>query len=86
MYKLFYDFIINSLWSYWFVQYSESGDEDIEELVEKDMGKVICAEYHDKKKIKNNWFPGLIVSPKAQTAIKINVKKEYVVRSFKDGK
>lgn len=51
-----------------------------------DIGKVICVETHDKKKIKDNWFPGLIVSFNVQSVIKTNVTEDYLVRSFKDGK
>lgn len=49
------------------------------------IGKVICVQTNDKKK-KNNWFPGLIVSPTAQQIIKTNILIDYLVRSFKDGK
>jgi len=47
---------------------------------------VVCVEIGDKKKVKDNWFPGLVVEPTAQDAVKINVKDEYLVRSFKDGR
>lgn len=53
---------------------------------EVDIGKVVCVEIGDKKKVKDNWFPGLVVEPTAQDAVKINVKDEYLVRSFKDGR
>lgn len=50
------------------------------------MGKVVCVEISDKKKSKDNWFPGLIVAPNAQDSVKIDVEDEYLVRSFKDGR
>ncbi|XP_065200322.1 AT-rich interactive domain-containing protein 4B isoform X2 [Planococcus citri] len=53
---------------------------------EEDMGKVVCVEVGDKKKSKDNWFPGLIVAPNAQDSVKIDVEDEYLVRSFKDGR
>ncbi|XP_059485195.1 AT-rich interactive domain-containing protein 4A isoform X2 [Neocloeon triangulifer] len=53
---------------------------------EADIGKVVCVEVGDKKKVKDNWFPGLVVEPTAQDTVKINVKDEYLVRSFKDGR
>lgn len=55
-------------------------------MVEFDIGSVLCVETTDKKKIRDNWFPGLIVAPTAQSSIKTNTAKEYLVRSFKDGK
>lgn len=51
-----------------------------------DIGKVICVESNDKKKIRDNWFPGLIVTPKSQSSVKTNITEDYLVRSFKDGK
>lgn len=53
---------------------------------EADIGKVVCVEISDKKKLKDNWFPGLVVAPTAQDTVKINVKEDYLVRSFKDGR
>lgn len=50
------------------------------------MGKIVCVEISDKKKSKDNWFPGLIVAPNAQDSVKIDVEDEYLVRSFKDGR
>jgi len=55
-------------------------------MEEKNIGKVVCVEAHDKKKVRDNWFPGLIVAPTSQSSIKTNVAKDYLVRSFKDGK
>lgn len=52
----------------------------------KDFGKVVCVESNDKKKIRDNWFPGLVVAPTAQSAVKTNVEFDKLVRSFKDGK
>nr|CAD7461520.1 unnamed protein product [Timema tahoe] len=53
---------------------------------EADIGKVVCVELGDKKKQKDNWFPGLVVAPTAQDTVRIRVKEEYLVRSFKDGR
>ncbi|KAL0270093.1 UNVERIFIED_CONTAM: hypothetical protein PYX00_007613 [Menopon gallinae] len=69
-----------------------SGDEDttrkgkLKEEKEADIGKVVCVELGDKKKVKDNWFPGLVVSPNAQDTVQIRVKDEYLVRSFSDGR
>ena len=50
------------------------------------LGTVVCVEVTDKKssKAKENWFPGLVVSPHSQDQEKINTKKDFLVRSFKD--
>lgn len=53
---------------------------------ENDIGKVVCVESNDKKKIRDNWFPGLIVAPTAQSSVKTNIAVDFLVRSFKDGK
>ncbi len=53
---------------------------------EPDIGKIVCVEVGDKKKGKEPWFPGLIVSPTAQDAVSIRIKDEYLVRSFKDAR
>lgn len=50
------------------------------------MGKVVCVELGDKKKQKDNWVPGLVVSPNAQDSIRVKGKDEYMIKSFKDGK
>lgn len=50
-----------------------------------EIGKVVCVMSNDKK-IRHNWFPGLIVNPKTQSSIKTNITDDYLVRSFKDGK
>lgn len=55
-------------------------------MEENIFGKVVCVEATDKKKIRDNWFPGLVVAPTSQTSIKINAAEDYLVRSFKDGK
>lgn len=52
---------------------------------EADIGRVVCVE-GDKKKQRDNWFPGLVVAPTAQDTVKIHVREEYLVRSFKDGR
>lgn len=51
-----------------------------------DIGRVISVESTEKKRSKDNWFPGLVVIPSAQPTVRINVKDEYLVRSFKDGR
>ncbi|XP_071454152.1 microtubule-associated protein futsch-like [Hetaerina americana] len=53
---------------------------------EVDIGKVVCVELGERKKQKDNWFPGLVVAPTAQDTVRIRVKDEYLVRSFKDGR
>ncbi|KAL1378896.1 hypothetical protein pipiens_015290, partial [Culex pipiens pipiens] len=55
---------------------------------EEHIGKVVCVETSDNKKKnpKENWFPGLVVAPTAQDQVRIRIKDEYLVRSFKDGR
>lgn len=55
---------------------------------EADIGKVVCVELGDKKHQakKDNWFPGLVVAPTAQDTVRIRIRDEYLVRSFKDGR
>lgn len=55
---------------------------------EENIGKVVCVENTEtkKKSQKENWFPGLVVAPTAQDTVRIRVKDEYLVRSFKDGR
>ncbi|XP_021941248.1 AT-rich interactive domain-containing protein 4B isoform X2 [Zootermopsis nevadensis] len=71
---------------------NSSDDEDSprrgkrKEEKEADIGKVVCVELGDKKKQKDNWFPGLVVAPTAQDTVRIRVREEYLVRSFKDGR
>uniref|UniRef100_A0A336LQS4 CSON012988 protein n=1 Tax=Culicoides sonorensis TaxID=179676 RepID=A0A336LQS4_CULSO len=74
----------------------DSSDEEEEEppikkkVQEKEanIGKVICVEMSEtkKKSTKESWFPALVVAPTAQETVKIKVKDEYLVRSFKDGR
>lgn len=64
---------------------SKKGKQPKEEK-EADIGKVVCVEISEKKKQKDNWFPGLVVAPTSQDTVKINVKEDYLVRSFKDGR
>lgn len=75
----------------------DSSDEDEESIsntkqriIEKEehIGKVVCVENTEtkKKSSKENWFPALVVAPTAQAAVRIRVKDEYLVRSFKDGR
>ncbi|XP_055609638.1 AT-rich interactive domain-containing protein 4B isoform X2 [Uranotaenia lowii] len=63
---------------------SRSNVDDKEEHI----GKVVVVESTDNKKKnpKENWFPGLVVAPTAQDQVRIRVKDEYLVRSFKDGR
>ncbi|XP_060859936.1 AT-rich interactive domain-containing protein 4B-like [Metopolophium dirhodum] len=65
---------------------SSGGEEESSAMEEKDIGKVVCVEANDKKKVRDNWFPGLIVAPTSQSSVKTNVAEDYLVRSFKDGK
>ena len=65
----------------------ESSDDEADNVpyISK-LGSVVCVEVTDKKssKAKENWFPGLIVSPYSQDQVKINTKEDFLVRSFKD--
>jgi Ras-related protein Rab-1A len=84
---LFFNFFL-----YLFISDDSSDDEDNprkgkrKEEKEADIGKVVCVELGDKKKQKDNWFPGLVVAPTAQDTVRIRVRDEYLVRSFKDGR
>lgn len=55
---------------------------------EEHIGKIVCVESTDTKKKgpKENWFPALVVAPTAQDTVRIRIKEEYLVRSFKDGR
>ncbi|KAE9524346.1 hypothetical protein AGLY_015385 [Aphis glycines] len=64
----------------------ESGEEETLTMEEKDIGKVVCVECNDKKKARDNWFPGLIVARTSQSSIRFPSPDHYLVRSFKDGK
>lgn len=74
----------------------DSSDEDEsisntkQRIIEKEehIGKVVCVENTEtkKKSSKENWFPALVVAPTSQAAVRIRVKDEYLVRSFKDGR
>ncbi|XP_023030955.1 platelet binding protein GspB [Drosophila willistoni] len=67
----------------------EDESEATKELVnekEEHIGKVVCVETETKKKDKEKWFPALVVAPTAQATVRIRVKDEYLVRSFKDGR
>ncbi|KAG5900579.1 AT-rich interactive domain-containing protein 4B [Gonioctena quinquepunctata] len=70
-----------------------SSDEEVEEENEPDLEaylldikRVVSVEASDKKRSKDNWFPGLVVIPSAQPTVRINMKDEYLIRSFKDGR
>ncbi|KAF5308168.1 hypothetical protein FQR65_LT06348 [Abscondita terminalis] len=63
----------------------EENEPDLE-LYTMEVGRVVCVEASDKKRNKDNWFPGLVVMPSAQPTVRINVKDEFLVRSFKDGR
>ncbi|XP_076235160.1 AT-rich interaction domain hat-trick [Calliopsis andreniformis] len=62
---------------------SGTGKEGME--TEPEIGRVVCVELGDKKK-KDNWFPGLVVAPTAQDTVRIRVRDDYLVRSFKDAR
>lgn len=64
---------------------NEEQEPDLD-LYSSDIGKVVCVEAGDKKKTKDNWFPGLVVVPSAQPTVRINVREEFLIRSFKDGR
>ncbi|XP_054728443.1 AT-rich interactive domain-containing protein 4A isoform X1 [Anastrepha obliqua] len=67
----------------------EEDESDTKEVVnekEEHIGKVVCVEMETKKKDKEKWFPGLVLAPTAQANVRIRVKDEYLVRSFKDGR
>ncbi|KAA0199218.1 hypothetical protein HAZT_HAZT000693 [Hyalella azteca] len=54
---------------------------------EQDISKVVCVEACDnKKKQRDNWFPGLVVAPTAQDTVRIDTRKDFLVRSFQDGR
>ena len=48
--------------------------------------QVVCVEVCDKKKQRDNWFPALVVAPTAQDAVRIDTRKDYLVRSFQNGR
>lgn len=60
--------------------------KDFSDEKEEDIGRVVCVEGAEKKKQKDNWFPGLVVAPTAQDTVPIDTRLEYLVRSFKDGR
>ena len=53
-----------------------------------DYGKVICVDHDEKRstKLKDLWFPGLIVLPSAQENSKVDTKENYLVKSFVNGR
>jgi len=65
----------------------DSSDDEAESVpyISK-LGTVVCVEVSDKKSTKSreNWFPGLVVSPHSQDQVKINTKEDFLIRSFKD--
>ncbi|XP_018568541.1 AT-rich interactive domain-containing protein 4B isoform X2 [Anoplophora glabripennis] len=63
----------------------EENEPDLEAYI-LDIGRVVSVESTEKKRTKDNWFPGLVVIPSAQPTVRINVKDEYLIRSFKDGR
>ncbi|XP_025203332.1 AT-rich interactive domain-containing protein 4A-like [Melanaphis sacchari] len=66
--------------------FGESREEEALAIEKKDIGKVICVVTNIKKKVRDNWFPGLIVAPTSQSSVKTNFIENHLVRSFKDGK
>lgn len=78
-------------YSCWFRDDSSEGEVEEEnepdlETYAMEVGRVVCVEASDKKRNKDNWFPGLVVMPSAQPTVRINAKDEFLVRSFKDGR
>lgn len=51
-----------------------------------DYGKVICVDEKRSTKLKDLWFPGLIVLPSAQENCKVDMKENYLVKSFVNGR
>lgn len=49
-------------------------------------GKVICVDEKRSTKLKDLWFPGLIVLPSAQENSKVDIKENYLVKSFVNGR
>uniref|UniRef100_A0A2S2NDH2 AT-rich interactive domain-containing protein 4A n=1 Tax=Schizaphis graminum TaxID=13262 RepID=A0A2S2NDH2_SCHGA len=66
--------------------FGEIREEEALATQEKDIGKVVCVVTSTKKKLRDNWFPGLIVAPTSQSLVRINFVENCLVRSFKDGK
>ena len=67
---------------------NEGGDDDlVNDPYTSNIGRVVWAENTDKKtKAKDSWFLALIVAPSASDTAKIRTKKEFLIRSFKDGR
>ena len=68
---------------------SNEGAEDdlVNDPYTSNIGRVVWAENTDKKtKAKDSWFLALIVAPSASDTAKIRTKKEFLIRSFKDGR
>ena len=68
---------------------SNEGAEDdlVNDPYTSNIGRVVWAENTDKKtKPKDMWFLALIVAPSASDTAKIRTKKEFLIRSFKDGR
>lgn len=66
----------------------EQEAEEIQNEKEEHIGKVVCVESTETKKKgpKETWFLALVVAPTATDTVRIRVKDEYLVRSFKDGR
>lgn len=71
----------------------KAGKDDLDDVVERrdpDCGKLICVDYADKRntKLKDGWFPALIVHPSAQdnSQSKIDLKEDHLVKSFINGR
>lgn len=65
-------------------QHDDSSDDedesDTKEVVnekEENIGKVVCVETESKKKDKERWFPGLVVSPNAQVYFLYYFQKKF---------
>ena len=71
-----------------FVLHFSGGEHDlVNDPYSSNVGRVVWAENTDKKtKAKHSWFLALIVAPTASETTKIRTKKEFLIRSFKDGR
>ncbi|XP_056643413.1 AT-rich interactive domain-containing protein 4B isoform X1 [Diorhabda sublineata] len=63
----------------------EENEPDLEAYM-LDIKRVVSVETTEKKRSRDSWFPGLVVIPSAQPTVRINMKDEYLIRSFKDGR
>ncbi|XP_060528057.1 AT-rich interactive domain-containing protein 4B-like isoform X2 [Cylas formicarius] len=66
-------------------EFQEENNPDLEGY-SHDIGKVVSIETSEKKRGKDSWFPGVVVVPSPQLTVRVNIKDEYLIRSFKDGR